>query len=214
MSFVASVRLRHPDLVLIPTIQSDLGVTIRYEYEVVGENVLLLVSVFGDDHAELEAALERDHTVSEPARIATFANRVVYRVQKETDLGLVPASCVERGLFVFKLTSGDNGWVARLHLPDRDVLRSLWTYCEQHDISFQMIQLSEASPTDFNASSVLTEQQEELLLMAYYNGYYDIPRRVSQSDLADQLDVSTSAVSQRLRRAVAKLIVTTIDDNT
>ena len=213
MAFVAEVRLSHPDLPLVPTITAGTDATIRHEYEVVGEDVLLFVSVFGEDYAELEAAFVSDHTVSEPTRVATFSNRAVYRVRKETDLDLIPQHCTEHGLFVFKMTSGDEGWILRLHLPEREVLREFRAYCRAHDISFHVNQLYESAPTDAADASVLTTSQEELLLMAYYAGYYDIPRRVSQTDLADQLDVSTSAVSQRLRRAVAKLIATTIEES-
>lgn len=52
----------------------------------------------------------------------------------------------------------------------------------------------------------LTDKQREAIRTAEEMGYYDTPRRVSLSDLASQIGVSTSALSQRLNAVEAKLI--------
>ncbi len=56
----------------------------------------------------------------------------------------------------------------------------------------------------------LTEEQKQLLCMAFERGYYEIPRRISQNELAHKLDISTSAISQRLRRDTEQLIGSTL----
>lgn len=48
--------------------------------------------------------------------------------------------------------------------------------------------------------------QRETLLTAYRQGYFGIPRRTNQADLAEELEISDSALSQRIRRGVSKLI--------
>ncbi|SDQ44062.1 helix-turn-helix domain-containing protein [Natronobacterium texcoconense] len=53
----------------------------------------------------------------------------------------------------------------------------------------------------------LTTKQLEALELAYLRGYYDQPRETSLADLADELGISKSAVSQRLRAAESKLVV-------
>jgi predicted DNA binding protein len=213
MGFVLEASLSHEDLVLIPTIEDVSGVTIRYEYTVTsGERTFLFVSVFGNEYDALENAIEANHTVSELTRIAAFPNRAIYRLTMVSALDPVLTRCSEAGLFVFKLTSGDQGWIIRIYLPDRDALAAFREGCRARDISFRVRQLQESGPSD-DATYFLTEQQHEILLMAYYAGYYDIPRRVSQGDLADRLGISTSAVSQRLRRAVAELIEATLETN-
>jgi predicted DNA binding protein len=40
---------------------------------------------------------------------------------------------------------------------------------------------------------------------AFTNGYYDQPRKINMSEIADEFNVSTQAVSDRLRRASKKL---------
>lgn len=54
--------------------------------------------------------------------------------------------------------------------------------------------------------SVLTEKQRQTLELALDRGYYERPRNTDLTELAEQLDLSKSAVSQRLRTAELKLI--------
>ncbi|GAB7090231.1 hypothetical protein JCM18237_05020 [Halorubrum luteum] len=54
-------------------------------------------------------------------------------------------------------------------------------------------------------TSVLTDVQRETLVRAVEAGYYSTPRAVSLDSLADEFDVSKSAVSQRLRKAEATI---------
>lgn len=213
MGFVLEARLSHEDLVLVPTIEASSDVTIRYEYTApTGDAASLFISVFGNEYGAIEETLAADHTISEFSRITTFSNRAIYRVTMASALTPIPPQCFDEGLFVFKITSGDTGWIVRLYLPDRDALTTFRNSCRDRDISFRIRQLQESGSKD-NATYFLTEQQHEILLMAYCAGYYDIPRRVSQGDIADQLGLSTSAISQRLRRAVAELIAATIEPN-
>ncbi|ELZ09991.1 helix-turn-helix domain-containing protein [Natrialba aegyptia] len=213
MGFIAEINVAHDELVLVPTIERHPNVMIRYEYEVETDGaVTYFVSLFTDEYERLEASMEADPTVSNPIRVATFDNRVIYRVQLETERELVPERCAKRGLFVFTITSGSGGWNARVHFPDREALMEFREYCREQDIAFRVDQLYESSASD-DETYFLTEQQHEILSLAYYAGYYDIPREATQDDLAEQLDITDSAVSQRLRRAVAELIGATLDDD-
>lgn len=52
----------------------------------------------------------------------------------------------------------------------------------------------------------ITPKQWEALDLAFEQGYYDRPRSVDLEELAAELSISKSAVSQRLRAAEATLI--------
>ncbi|ELY72350.1 Bacterio-opsin activator HTH domain protein [Natrinema pellirubrum DSM 15624] len=54
--------------------------------------------------------------------------------------------------------------------------------------------------------SKLTDDQLAVLETAYDSGYFDIPREASATDLADELDVAQSTVSERLRTAERTLL--------
>lgn len=53
---------------------------------------------------------------------------------------------------------------------------------------------------------ILTAKQRQTLELALKRGYYDRPREADLTDLAEELDISKSAVSQRLRTAERKLV--------
>lgn len=54
--------------------------------------------------------------------------------------------------------------------------------------------------------SDLTPKQWEALELAFDAGYYDSPRTVDLTELGDELSISKSAVSQRLRAAESTLV--------
>lgn len=56
----------------------------------------------------------------------------------------------------------------------------------------------------------LTDRQQEIMRAAITAGYYDIPRRATQRDLADKLDLSRGTIGEYLRRAEAKIIQSVI----
>lgn len=212
MAFVSEVRLTHENLTLVPTMEAVPDATIRYEYELrEGGSTMYFVSVFGDGREAIEEAVEDDHTVGEWIRVAVFNDRTVYRVTCATDLALVPAHCAERGLFVLRIRSDDGGWLVRVHVKDRSLLTKFLQYYRDNDVTFRMDLLYESTAQDAEPY-FLTKQQHEILSVAYYGGYFDVPRRLTQDDLAERLDVSTSAVSQRLRRAISAVLAVTIED--
>jgi predicted DNA binding protein len=54
--------------------------------------------------------------------------------------------------------------------------------------------------------SKLTDDQLAVLETAYNHGYFDVPREASETDLADDLDITQSTVNERLRIAERTLL--------
>ena len=64
-------------------------------------------------------------------------------------------------------------------------------------------------PFDGNEGSLqsrLTDRQRTALLTAFERGYYDIPRSVTTQDIANELEISHQALSERFRRAHKELV--------
>lgn len=59
----------------------------------------------------------------------------------------------------------------------------------------------------------LTDEQENALAEAFKAGYYNIPRDVTAEDVADILDISHQALSERLRRGYRHMIKTGLGVN-
>ena len=56
-------------------------------------------------------------------------------------------------------------------------------------------------------ASLLTARQQELLELAIEEGYYEMPRRATLSDLAEQVDITAGTVGEHLRKIESKVIM-------
>lgn len=97
-----------------------------------------------------------------------------------------------------------------LEVPDHDALTQLLQRIHEGDVSVRTENISQAGlSADASVTidlDVLTTKQRRTLELALDAGYYDRPREADLTYLADELGVSKSAVSQRLRTAETKLI--------
>ena len=57
----------------------------------------------------------------------------------------------------------------------------------------------------------LTDRQQEVLEVAFENGYYDVPRQASTTELAAELGLDDSTVSEHLQRAERNLLAAVLD---
>lgn len=213
MTFIAEVRLSHPDLALVPTIEAvpDASVTVSYPTVAESGDPWLLFAVEGELEA-FDDALAADPTVTDPLVVVGDANRRVYRVRLLTRT-LLSSVTAELGLHVLELRSRRGAWLVKLQAGDREALVAFREYCTREGLTFETERLY--TPTDgvaidgFDAVG-LTDKQHEALVAAYEAGYFATPRRTSLEGLAGELGVSSTAVSKRLRAGTARLVETTL----
>lgn len=53
----------------------------------------------------------------------------------------------------------------------------------------------------------LTDRQQETVQAAIESGYYDMPRKATSEDVAEELDCATSTAAEHLRKAESKIMV-------
>jgi len=66
----------------------------------------------------------------------------------------------------------------------------------------KLVKLTELSDTD-----ELTKRQEQVTRMAFERGYFDFPRRVGLKELATMFNVSTSTLSEILRKGQRRIMM-------
>ncbi|MDQ2052584.1 helix-turn-helix domain-containing protein [Natronolimnohabitans sp. A-GB9] len=203
---VTQLRLDHASLFLRPTLRRVPDVTVEPEYwTTVGTGrTLVFCSVYADSFESFETALEIDPTITDPVLTDRYADRRVYRVELTDCAVTFISATAEAGGRLLDLSSTRTGWQLQLQFPSRDDLVEFNDYCRERDISVTVDRLRLSDDED-DCVVALTEKQQELLAVAHEEGYFDVPRGISQDELADRLGVSKSAVSQRLRRAIGEL---------
>ena len=98
----------------------------------------------------------------------------------------------------------DNGLEVTLFGEDAALQQLIAGFPEEVDVSLE--RAGEYQPRRGDPAGQLTDRQKEILQTALAAGYYDIPRRATQRDLAAELGLSRGTIGDHLRRAEAKII--------
>lgn len=164
------------------------------------------------DLTTFEEGLAADSTVANAAQLAETETRSLYRVTC-TDYGesLVTFPMWSKlDISFLDATATHEGWDVRLRMPDRDALQKYREICEERDLRFRLKSIYEERETATTADAQLTKVQREALITAHELGYFAVPRQASLADVAARFEISSQAVSERIRRGTATLIQTSI----
>jgi predicted DNA binding protein len=122
----------------------------------------------------------------------------------------IMAAIAAAGVTVLSATGSNDGWLFEIRATDDEQLSTFQQYCTDEDIDVTLARLSRLSDTTVDESYSLTPEQNEALLLAYTNGYYDDSRAIDQAALAAELGITRQALAARLRRGYRSLIENTI----
>lgn len=110
---------------------------------------------------------------------------------------------------VLAASGKDTTWNLRLLFSDQAAINETAEYCSAKgiDLNIQSIRsLSNSNQGRFG----LSEKQRNALQTASKGGYYTVPREITGEELADELNISHQAISERLRRAHDELVTSTL----
>lgn len=100
-----------------------------------------------------------------------------------------------------------DGWRLSLRFRSRDGLADCYRQCADASVPLTVEQIhTTAWSVEGGHEAVLTDIQRETLAAALESGYFAVPRTATLADLAREFDVSDTAISQRIRRGVARLL--------
>lgn len=110
--------------------------------------------------------------------------------------------CVARtGGVVLEGRSADGHWRFVVRFPEHDGLASFGDLLEDRGVDVEVHRVHGRSREDRRVHGFdLTGEQREALVRAARRGYFEVPRRATLADLADDLGISPQAASERVRR--------------
>lgn len=215
MSIIAKIHIEHERLALVPTLRGLDGVEIRVVSQgntapgVTGFPFLVKY----DDREAVEEMFDDDPTVESYELVDWTEQTGIYYIEHTPETEFISTVVTDVNGFLIQTTAEGEGWLARLLLPDREALNTIWEYAAEHDISFEIIEIYSNNETGGEISYGLTEEQRTALELAYREGYFGEPRVTSLSEVADELDLSSTATSGRLRRGMRNLVAATLIDH-
>ena len=212
MSLTVTLHLEHDRMALVPTLASLQSVDI----EVVPQGntnpgtAEFPFHVEYSDRTELERTFDADPTVDGYELIEWNDGTGLYYIQHATETKLISSAVSDANGYLVHTESEGGGWLVRLLLPDRAALNSVWEYAIDRNIDLDIIEIYRNENTGSESSFGLTDEQRAALVMAYEKGYFVEPRELSLDALADEMDLSSTAMSGRLRRGMRNLIAATL----
>lgn len=166
--------------------------------------------VSGGDIGTFEAAAEQDPSIEDLRRLDQFDEGTHYRAHWTENVETVAYAYTEIGAAILEATGTNSEWELRMRFDDRAGLTRFQEHCDEQDISFELSRLYEISNPRAGAQFGLTRKQYDALTVAWERGYFDTPREVTLTDVADDIGITEQSLSQRLRRAYHTLIAHTL----
>jgi predicted DNA binding protein len=173
----------------------------------------------GDDYPKFEKAMESDPTIREFARLTEVGSTRLYRVTF-TEAGqraLTYPVVTEQDMAFLNITLTETGSEIRARIPSREALFTYREACNERDIPFRLNRIfreEQINRRDKGSYRNVTEAQQDALVLALERGYFEIPRETTLEEIAKELEISTQALSTRLRRGITNLIGNTVTTET
>jgi predicted DNA binding protein len=211
---IAEFRGAHAEFPLAETLASMAELEVRSNFQPSGESDGRIVhfTVSCPDFETFHDHLENDRSVAGYTVLRTLPSRRCYRINFRDEVRRLAPTVVEEGLLIERLRNADGEWEFRVFAPDRETLLEAIDHCKERCRSFTLTQLYTGTADEAEGRGLTTAQRETLCL-AQREGFFDVPRGISQAELAEQLGVSTSAVSQRIRKGLDVILEDALDPN-
>lgn len=195
--------------ILSETLRRSAGSELVVDSEHLLKDGTLQLTVWADgwQRDELETALDRDSTVNSRELLAEEDGRPLYRVRltaEMTNRSVYP-QWVELGGKLVESVGTREGWEMRMRFPGRETFKRFYQTVSQMGLTIRIHSLYNDPFADGDPLR-LSDKQRQTLELAHERGYFEVPRRATLRDLADELGVSDQSVSERLRRGIDRIL--------
>lgn len=161
----------------------------------------------GGDFEAFDAALADDPTVADVVTTRAYDEETFYQVNWTDDIKRHVDVCLDKQGSLMHAETTNGEWHLTFRFASREQFETFREYCARQDMGFRLENLTEASaPQQFMGG--LSGPQREALVTAVEAGYFAIPRQATMEDVAAELDISTQAASERIRRGVEQFVTT------
>lgn len=208
MSITVKSYIEHDNLALTPTLRSaeDISIEVITQANTDPNSNVFPFLIEYDNRDELEEFLEEDLTVDNYELVDVSDDTYIYYIDHTDEAELLSPVVTSVNGFMLRAETKGRGWFIQLQLPDREALNTIWEYTEDCGMDFDIIEVYGNTGAERDISFGLTEEQIEALKTAYKCGYFSEPREMALSDVADEIGVSSTAMSGRLRRGMRNLV--------
>lgn len=157
---------------------------------------------------EFETALGDDPTVDEAVQLVRTEYGCQYQLTYTNSYpgtAVYSAALDADGAFISGRATAQD-WSLQYRFPGRNSLATFRQVAADADLDLSVAAIHEPESAPHAKQYGISQPQREILRLAAEEGYFEVPRDASLADLADELDVSSQAASERLRRGLDSLV--------
>mgnify|MGYP006275901399 FL=1 len=189
------------------------GVTVELERIIPAQNVVIpYFWVRGTVVEDIEEAFDDHPAIKNIKLVDSVEDEYLLRVEWSLQYEGVLSTLLETGIILIKAVGTEAGWTFDIRGDDRRDIAAFRERCLELGISITLTKLQALTPLDPETGAVLTDAQQEALVLAYERGYFNTPRDVTMTDIGDELGISQQAVASRLRRGISAILGSTLAD--
>lgn len=206
---LATVAVRNPSSCPVATMSRGEAVKSVSQGKVRDEQVSVEVTTAG--------AVPGDHQIGE--QVFEYESEAVYRLEREAGVGCACERIEDHGCPVREMSAAEGQLLVTFIADDVETLRTVIEDLREREPSVSVRCLKRSSTdqsereTMFIDRESFTERQREVLRTAHEMGYFDHPKRANATEVAAELDISTSTFAEHLAAAQSKLMDALFPEN-
>jgi len=137
-------------------------------------------------------------------QLVAVDNQTLYQVEWTPDMNGFLTALEESNVYVLEGEYEDGVWEFRLRFTAREDLVEFTERLTANLIPVRLEKIYNPGPPV--ESPPMSERQRETVKRAYRAGYFEVPRKTTLGELAEEVGISDSAYSKRLRSGLASVI--------
>ena len=180
----------------------------------VNEGYVAIVRMTAEDASAVADSLAEWRQVSRADALSTAGESRLLRLELAEDTPVTAAyeALVEHDVLLSRCTGAADGWEVRLTAPSHGALTAVYERWQTLGVDTDVMSLG-GERGDPRPSDGLTDSQREALMRAAETGYFSVPRQTTLGAMAERLNVSDQAISERIRRGTYRLVRDNVSDD-
>ena len=207
MATVATFTVASDEFPLGTVFEQLPGVRVKLERFVPGPGLVIpYFWVRGVATDDVEAAFGDHPGVKAIRLVDSIEDEYLLRVEWNSAYTGILSTLAELEIPLLEAIGTSEQWTFEIRGDDRSDVADFQRLCRERDLPMALTALHALTPLETGTEAVLTDPQEEVLVLACERGYFNSPRDVTMEELGDELGISQQAVASRLRRGIRNIL--------
>jgi predicted DNA binding protein len=179
-----------------------------------GQASVMHVQVTGEyDAPAFERRVRDDDRVDSLTPVQRTFQTSLYRLDWSDGVNGMFSTIHDHGLIIEQAIGTANHWTLRLRAPDQAAIETIRRECHTEDIPITALNIMHRTDGLNGTPYNLTSKQREAVRLAFERGHFQVPREVSLTELAEELNISRQAFTRRLHRGLHGILTALLDQN-